>query len=119
MAQPRPAVVEPAVAQRWIAWIVHVSGAEREGSFRKARRQLHVAAEAATGLVVILLGDDRPIRKLSLKVERTGGRAWQERAEHGPPVRAIGMDRPQTPKRRAAQSLRLQRAEHDAAIHED
>src|SRR5205823_1737416 len=45
--------------------------------------------------------------------------AYLEGAEQRAPVAAVGMDGPESPQVMAAQSLRFQRAEHDAAILED
>ncbi len=111
-------VVMPTKPPGRIAVAVHKAWAECGHALRRVLREFDISPESAVVLVVIFLDDDRAIGQLRFKVEPVGGSAGIVRADQRVPARAVGLDRPNSPRNAAADALRLERAEHDPPIGE-
>ena len=105
-------------AQRPVARVRGIGRPERRLALWRRHRQLDEGAEACLVDVVVHLDNRSPVAALRLEMERRG-QAAGEVADERVPVGAVGMNRPDRPVQRVAQSLVLQRAEHDPAILQD
>src|SRR5687767_8040585 len=93
----------------------HVCGPELRFRIRSSvHGKLDERSKARIVLVVILLDDQRAVRELRLKMKSVWCAAVIECTHQRRPARAVRIDRPQSPKDVAPQSLRFERAEHDA-----
>jgi hypothetical protein len=112
-------VLSPAVREEHphlrVAFAARVAWAKSGRAVGRSQRKLHVRAEAAIVLIVIVLDDDAAIGELALEVEAVG---VVKRADDRLPVRAVGMNAPDAPVDAAVQPLRLQRAEDDPPVGE-
>ena len=70
-------------------------------------------------LVVIHLDDDIAAGQLRLKVKRRGSPRARKRADDGPPIRPVRMNRPDAPEQSGSEAHVFEAGEDDAAVLED